>query len=90
MHETCRKPLVLYFIDCQLVLKSQVLLREPQELLRNSQVLKVLKQEVVRKPHKLVRKPQLKKVLRKWLVREPQERDLLKKFVLRKEMLLVR
>ena len=53
-------------------------------------MLKVLKQEVLRKLHKVVRKPQLKKVLKKWLLREAQERDLLKKFVLRKEMLLVR
>ena len=60
-------------------------MREPQELVRNSQALKVLKQLVLRKPHKLVRKPQLKNVLKKSLLRESQGRDLLKKLLVRKQ-----
>jgi hypothetical protein len=68
-------------------LKSQELLREPQELVRNSQALKVLKQLVLRIPHKPVRKSQLKKVLKKSLLREPQERDLLMNVLVRKQKL---
>ena len=87
LHKTWRKSLKLYLIDNQRVLKSQVLLREPLELVRDLQEVLRNLQPLLRKLHKLVRETQLLKVLKKSLLREPQERDMLKKLLVRERKL---
>lgn len=85
LRETCLNTPKAYLIDSQQVLKSQVLLREPQELVRNFQEAKVLKQPLLRKMQELVRKTQLKNMLKKSILREPQEGDLLMNLLVRKQ-----